>query len=67
MSFSAAREKAGMTQNEVAKALGVNQSAVSFWESGRNQPRGKQMVKLAKLYGVTVDELLREEDQNAES
>ena len=64
MSFSAAREKAGMTQNEVAKALGVNQSAVSFWESGRNQPRGKQMVKLAKLYGVTVDELLREEDGN---
>lgn len=62
MSFSFAREKAGMTQNEVAKALGVNQSAVSFWESGRNQPRAKQMVKLAKLYGVTVDELLREED-----
>lgn len=67
MSFSAAREKAGMTQNEVAKALGVNQSAVSFWESGRNQPRGKQMVKLAKLYGVTVDELLREDEQNAKS
>lgn len=67
MSFSAAREKAGMTQNEVAKALGVNQSAVSFWESGRNQPRGKQMVKLAKLYGVTMDELLREDEQNAES
>jgi transcriptional regulator with XRE-family HTH domain len=66
MSFSAAREKAGMTQNEVAKALGVNQSAVSFWESGRNQPRGKQMVKLAKLYGVTVDELLREDDTNAQ-
>ena len=67
MSFSAAREKVGMTQNEVAKALGVNQSAVSFWESGRNQPRGKQMVKLAKLYGVTVDELLREDAQIAES
>lgn len=67
MSFSSAREKAGMTQSEVAKALGVNQSAVSFWESGRNLPRGKQMVKLAKLYGVTVDELLREDEPNAES
>lgn len=65
MSFSSAREKAGMTQNEVANALGVNQSSVSLWESGRNLPRGKQMVKLAKLYGVTVDELLREEDTNA--
>lgn len=66
MGFSSAHEKAGMTQNEGAKALGVNQSAVSFWESGRNQPRGKQMVKLAKLYGVTVDELLREDDTNAQ-
>ena len=66
MSFSSAREKAGMTQKEVAKALGGNKSRVSFWESGRNQARGKQMVKLAKLYGVTVDELLREEDTNAQ-
>lgn len=67
MSFSAAREKAGMTQNEAAKALGVSQSAVSFWESGKTQPRSAQLPKIAKLYGVTVDELLREDEENAES
>ncbi len=67
MSFSSAREEAGMTQNEVAQALGVNQSAVSFWENGKTQPRSAQLPKIAKLYGVTVDELLREDEQNAES
>ena len=67
MSFSSAREKAGMTQTEAAKALGVNQSAVSLWESCKTQPRGAQLPKIAKLYGVTVDELLREDEKNAES
>ena len=66
MSFSSAREKAGMTQTEAAKALGVNQSAVSFWESGKTQPRSAQLPKIAKLYGVTVDDLLREDDTNAQ-
>lgn len=67
MSFSSAREKAGMTQTEAAKALGVNQSAVSLWESCKTQPRSAQLPKIAKLYGVTVDELLREDEINAES
>lgn len=62
MSFSSAREKAGLSQTEVAKALGVNQASVSHWESGKTQPRSAQLPKIAKLYGVTVDELLREED-----
>ena len=67
MSFSVAREKAGLSQTEVAKALGVNQASVSYWESGKTQPRSAQLLKIAKLYGVTVDELLREDETNAES
>ena len=67
MSFSVAREKAGLSQTEVAKALGVNQASVSYWESGKTQPRSAQLPKIAKLYGVTVDELLMEDEQNAES
>lgn len=66
MSFSSAREKAGMTQTEAAKALGVNQSSVSLWESCKTQPRSAQLPKIAKLYGVTVDELLMEDDTNAQ-
>ena len=59
MRFSSAREKAGLTQAEVAKALGVDQSAVSLWETGKTAPRAALLPKLADLYGVTVDELLR--------
>lgn len=60
MSFEVARRKAGLTQAEVAKALGVDRSAVSLWETGTNKPRGNRMLDLAKLYGCTVDELLKE-------
>lgn len=60
MSFLSARKKAGMTQKEVAKAVGVDQSAVSFWETGKTAPRSSILLILAKLYGVTVDELLKD-------
>lgn len=66
MSFAAARKKAGLNQVDAAKVLGVTQGAISMWENGRTKPRSTQIVEIAKLYGVTVDELLREEDTNAQ-
>lgn len=62
MSFAAARKKAGLNQVDAAKALGVTQGAISMWENGRTKPRSNQIVEIAKLYGVTVDELLREDE-----
>ena len=61
MSFLLAREKAGITQREVAEEIGVDQSAVSLWETGKTLPRASLLVKLAKLYGCTVDDLLKED------
>ena len=61
MSFLSERRKAGMTQVEVSRAMGVDQSAVSFWETGVHIPRGEKLVRLAELYGCTVDDLLKEE------
>lgn len=58
MSFASAREKVGLTQKEVAENLGVDQSAVSFWETGKTVPRVPMLKKLAALYGCTTDELL---------
>ena len=55
------------TQREVAKALGVENSAVSKWERGINKPRADKLPQLAKLYKCTVDELLGEETQNENS
>lgn len=60
MSFLSAREAAGLTQREVAEHMGVDQSAVSFWETGKTNPRASLLVKLSELYHCTVDELLKE-------
>lgn len=61
MSFLSAREAAGLTQREVAEHMGVDQSAVSFWETGKTNPRASLLVKLSELYHCTVDELLKDE------
>lgn len=57
------REKAGLRQVDVAKKMNVDQAAVSKWESGENGISRKYHKKLAKLYGVTVDELLSDDQQ----
>ena len=53
------RQKAGMSQREVAKRLGVTPAAVALWDTGKTIPRGSLLPMVADLYGVTVDELLR--------
>ena len=57
-----ARLRAGIKQKEVAEKIGVDQSAVSMWERGKNKPRPQHLFRLAELYGCTVDELLKEVD-----
>ena len=60
------RKRVGMTQAQLAKKMNVTQSAVSWWESGRWEPCRKYHKKLAKLFGITVEELLGKEDGNEE-
>ena len=60
------RLNAGLTQEAVAKRMNVTQVAVHRWETGNTRIARKHHKKLAKLYGVTVDDLLREDDTNAQ-
>jgi ribosome-binding protein aMBF1 (putative translation factor) len=60
------RFKTGMTQVQLAKKMNVDQSAVSLWESGKTKPLKKCQKKLAKVLGITLEELLREGEENAE-
>ena len=57
--FNARRTAAGYTQEYVAEALGVSRQAVSKWENGTSEPSTSNLMALAKLYGLSVDELLR--------
>ena len=54
------RESCRMTQEFVAEKLGVSRQAVSKWENGAADPSTANLFALAKLYGTTVEELLRE-------
>ena len=50
------------TQADLAKTIFVNQTAVSQWERGVTTPSPDMLVKLANLYGVTVDYILNNRD-----
>lgn len=52
------RKSRRMTQNDIAKLVGIGQSGYSFWENGRSKIDDASLKKLAEFYGVTVDYLL---------
>ncbi len=54
------REECKMTQEFVAEAIGVSRQAVSKWENGTSDPSTSNLIALAKLFQISVQELLRE-------
>ena len=52
------RVRCKMTQEFVAERLGVSRQAVSKWESGVSDPSMSNLIALAKLYGVAVEDIL---------
>ena len=57
--LKAHRTEKQMTQ-EFAETLGVSRQAVSKWENGTSDPSTSNLCALAKLYGIPVEELLHE-------
>lgn len=53
-----ARKKVGLSQETVAEKLGVSRQTVSKWETDETVPDIYQAKKLAKLYNLTLDELI---------
>ena len=57
------RKIANMTQLELAEKLNYSDKAVSKWEQGYSLPDVRVLVQIADLFGVTVDDLIREHAQ----
>lgn len=53
------RVQCNMTQEFVAEAIGVSRQAVSKWETGSSDPSTANLIALAKLYGISAEELLK--------
>ncbi len=58
------RRKRGMTQSELAKAVGLAQASISTLESGETKPAFETLIKLARALDCSLDDLV---DMGAES
>ncbi len=59
------RVRCKMTQEFVAESLGVSRQAVSKWETGAADPSTSNLLALAKLFGVSAEDLLRSAEEHA--
>ena len=56
--IQALRREAGLSQEGLADQLGVSRQAVSKWENGTADPSTSNLIALAKLYGISAEEIL---------
>lgn len=59
------RKECGLTQEEMAKRLGVTTPAVNKWENGESLPDIERCKRLADIFGVTVDDLINYEKKDS--
>ena len=57
------RRSKGFSQEGLARKLGLSRQAVSKWERAESSPDTENLISLAKLYGVSLDELLNPSDE----
>ena len=53
------RKKSGLSQEQLADKLGLSRQAVSKWERAEASPDTDNLICLAKLYNVSLDDSLR--------
>jgi DNA-binding XRE family transcriptional regulator len=57
----ALRVNAGLSQEDLAQLIGVQQQTIAFWEQSDKPPRSEVLIGLAQTLGVTVESILTEE------
>jgi len=64
ITLAAARVNAGLTQEQVAKALNVGKQTVVSWEKGKTEPKVSQSRQLSELYNIPLDYIFLHEKSN---
>jgi transcriptional regulator with XRE-family HTH domain len=57
------RKQLGWSQEELAAKLFVSRQSVSKWENGQNYPSIEVIINISDLFGLTIDELLRSDEE----
>ena len=58
LTLKGARVNAGFTQKEAGQRLGVTSVTLGNWEKGKTFPKASQLLKIAELYGVRIDDII---------
>ena len=65
MRLETLRARDGLSQEQVARQLGVSRNTMKNWEDGVTEPNASQIKALADMFGVTTDYLLdRKENED---
>ncbi|MBQ7164862.1 MAG: helix-turn-helix transcriptional regulator [Clostridia bacterium] len=56
------RIEAGLSQMRLAKAVGVSQKAVDYWERGVNEPKVSYVIELVKVFNISYEEFFSDLD-----
>jgi putative transcriptional regulator len=56
-------EEKGMKHRALAQKCGVSPQTFSNWVRNKTQPDLKQSATLARIFGITIDELIKEEEE----
>lgn len=58
------RKEENLTQEKLAKQVGIAQTNISDWENNVSRPEYENLVKLSKIFAVSTDYLLGLEDES---
>ena len=61
------RSQTKYSQQDIAGKLDIDRNTYANWENGKTKPSVRCIPVLAKIFGVTIDELFEEETETAES
>lgn len=56
------RKEGGLSQEELSDQLGVSRQAISKWERDSGYPETEKIIRMSRIFNVTLDYLFKEED-----